>query len=249
MFLGLLSVQNEARSETVVRVLAYSFPPFLNEDLKTGLTPDLISLLNETQDEFRFELKVSSPNRRFKSLASQDRDMVLFEMPQWGWSNVGVDFSTSREIMTGGEVYITSAQMGRDQSFFEAISGKTISAHYGYHYGFAEFNSDREWLQNNFRIGLHNSHYRIIDFVSKNKTEIGVVTLSFLKQYLKNTPDKAKQIVISEKFDQIYSLPALIRKGAPISVMQLEKILNSLKESGKLQALFKENGLLDQLTY
>jgi len=169
LLLTLLLTAFESRAETLVRVVAYSFPPFLNEDLQTGLTPGLISLLNKSQDTFKFELVVRSPKRRYISLSKEKQDMILFEMAEWGWKKSGVTYVTTKEIMTGGEVYIARKREGMTQRYFDTIKDKRISAHFGYHYGFADFNADRFFLQKHFKIGLHHSHDRIIDLVLDNQ--------------------------------------------------------------------------------
>jgi len=70
-----------------------------------------------------------------------------------------------------------------------------------------------------------------------------------LKKHLTKHPEDNGQIIISNRFDQKYSLPALLRENSAISVKQFEKLLDDLKKSGELQKLFKQNGLLEQLSY
>lgn len=249
LLLSLILRSTESSAQTVVGVTAYPFPPFINEDMKSGLTFDFAEMLNQHQDTYRFVLEVTSPKRRYRQLESGVQDMILFEMPDWGWEKENITFETSKEIMRGGEVYITANVGNKNQKYFSTLKDKSISAYFGYHYGFADFNSDRDWLQQNFKIGLQNSHERIIDLVVKNKINVGVVTLSYLRKYLTAHPDLNDKIIISEKFDQIYKLRAIIRKAAPISVRQFEKILDDLSHQGHLQALFKKYGLQNQLTY
>jgi len=238
-----------AHAQTKIRVLAYPFPPFFNEDNRTGLTTDLIALLNNLQTDYHFELKVTSPTRRYQQFATGHADIIFFEMPSWGWQETALAFEQTREIMKGGEKYVTANHKGRDQSFFTDLTSKTISAYNGYHYGFANFNANRHWLRQNFRIVLHNSHERILDLVLKNKVDIGVVTQSYLKKYFYANPQLRSKFLISDRFDQHYSLHALVRKGASINASQLERILDQLKQNKQLRGLFIANGLEDQLTY
>lgn len=151
--------------------------------------------------------------------------------------------------MKGGEKYVTANQDNRDQSFFDNLTSKTINAYIGYHYGFANFNADQNWLRQNFRIGLHSSHERILDLILKNKVDIGVITLSYLKKHFYANPQLRSKLLISDRFDQHYSLRALVRNGAPIKASQLEHLLDRLKQNKQLRGLFIANGLEDQLTY
>jgi hypothetical protein len=238
-----------AQAQTTIKVMAYPFPPFFNEDNRTGLTTDLIALLNTLQSDYRFELRPTSPMRRYQQFATQRADMVFFEMPQWGWDTSALGFETTREIMHGGEKYITAKIAGRGQEYFNDIKSRSISAYIGYHYGFADFNANPDWLRKHFTIGLHHSHERIIDLVLKNKVEIGVVTLSYLKQYLHANPQVRSKLLISENFDQKFHLRMLVRKDGPIDVATFEQLLDRLKENNQLRALFIANGLEDLLIY
>lgn len=223
------------------------FRPFLYEDNKTGLTPDLIALLNSVQTDFRFSLKITSPNRRYYQFQSEKADLILFEMPEWGWIESGLTFDSTPVLLKGGEKYITKRKPGRAEAFFDNIPAKTISAYIGYHYGFADFNANPDWLERRFRIMLHNSHSRIIDLVLKDKVEVGVVTQSFLRKYLYRKPQLRSQLLISERFDQIYKLRALVRKNAPITAARFHTLITDLKRSGQLRALMIANGLEDHL--
>lgn len=249
LFALFMLVAGMAQAQTKVRVLAYPFPPFFNEDNRTGLTTDLIALLNNLQTDYHFELKVTSPTRRYQQFATARADIIFFEMPTWGWQKTALNFEQTREIMKGGEKYVTANQKGRDQSFFDDLTSKSISAYIGYHYGFANFNANQDWLRQNFHIVLHNSHERILDLTLKNKVDIGVVTLSYLKKYFYANPQNRSKLLISDHFDQHYSLRTLVRTGAPINVLQLEQLLDQLKQNKQLRGLFIANGLEDQLTY
>jgi len=245
--LVLCLVSMRAQAQIPVRVMAYAFPPFLYEDNKTGLTPDLIALLNSVQTDFKFILKVTSPNRRYHQFKSEKADLILFEMPEWGWENTDLDFDTTPALVQGGEKYIAKRKPGRTEAFFDNIQAKTISAYIGYHYGFADFNANPDWLERRFRIMLHNSHSRIIDLVLKDKVEIGVVTQSFLHKYLYHRPQLRSQLLISERFDQTYKLGTLLRKNAPITPARFNALITDLKHSGQLRALMIANGLEDNL--
>jgi len=237
----------QAHAQTLVRVMAYSFPPFLYEDNKTGLTPDLIALLNSMQTDFKFTLKVTSPNRRYHQFQSGEADLILFEMPKWGWTDTGLEFDATPVLLHGGEKYITKRKPERTEAFFDNIQAKTISAYIGYHYGFADFNADPDWLERRFRIMLHNSHSRIIDLVLKDKVDVGIVTQSFLRKYLYHQPHLRDQLLISERFDQTYKLRALRRKNAPITAARFLALITGLKHSGQWRALMIANGLEDHL--
>lgn len=243
-----LSAISSPQAETDIYVLGYEFPPFV-EGGDRGLTPKLIALLNGTQTEFNFSFVLTSPARRYQDLASGKGHVVFFEMPEWGWSELGSEVGVSREIMSGGEIYITAANQGRDQSFFDGIGSKSIAAFFGYHYGFANYNADQEYLTENFDIRLNHNHETNIRLVRNNRVDLAIVTESYFAKYLAEHPELNDQFLISETKDQVYSLRVITGPASPISVSQLEAMLEVLKENGLLQDLLREFGSEDQLTF
>ncbi|SCA55605.1 conserved exported hypothetical protein [Candidatus Terasakiella magnetica] len=232
-----------------VRVLAYPFPPYLNEDMKTGLTPDVLSLLNHYQNDYNFVLHVVEPQQRYENIVSAKQDMILFEMPQWDWQDKTDHVMFSRLLMKGGEVYITKRTKDRDQSYFDQIKDKHIGAYEGYHYKFADYNSDEAWLKANFDIDLANRHRIIMDWVKQGKVDVGVITLAFLRRYFKDNPNEIAAYLVSQNFAQIYHLKAVLRKNGPISVENFEKILSGIKHTDRFHRLLEKNGILRQWTF
>lgn len=239
----------QAWGETLVRVVAYPFPPYVNEDKQTGITFDILKLLNESQDKFLFELVIKEPNARYESLKSAQQDMILFEMPEWSWQNQFDDLHISPLLMKDGEVYIAKRGLGRTLSFFKNIKAKHIAAYAGYHYDFAGYNADKKWLEENFDISFATDHHDILNMVYEGNAQIGIVTVSFLKQYFMKNPDQIRHFLISEEFAQVYHLKAMIRKKAPISLSKFNELLSGLKNSFKLQELLEREGVLRQWAF
>jgi len=243
-----LAFSPSAYSAEEVRVIGYQFPPFVNH-AGAGVTKALIKVINESQSDYRFSFHLTSPARRYRDLSSGKGDVIFFEMPEWEWTEKNIPIETSREILGGGEVYVALQKPQRDQAYFEDIPSKRISAILSYHYGFAGFNSDRQWLEKNFDIYLTSSHTTNIRILLAGRVDVTVVSEAFLHNYLKAQPDLKDKIMVSEKRDQTYSLKALVRKGGPISVDWLERCLDKIKKTGQLQELAREYGLEKLLTY
>ncbi|NQV98918.1 MAG: ABC transporter substrate-binding protein [Rhodospirillales bacterium] len=237
-----------AQAQTEVRVIGYTFPPFVF-NAKQGVSQDFIKLLNAAQSEFRFTFVFTSPNRRYRLFEHQQGDLIFFEMPEWGWQESGTGYEMTRQILSGGEVYVAKARAGRSQSFFDDILSKRIAAYAGYHYGFAQFNADPTWLRQKFRITLTNDHDTNIRVLLANRVDVSVVSKSYLSRYLRAKPHLQGKLLISEKKDQVYRLAGLVRKAGPISVRQVENILDKIKESGELEDFFAKIGLKNDLVY
>lgn len=136
--------------------------------------------------------------------------MSFFENLVWGWSNKRIE--ASDVFPKGGEVYITQACPGKNQTFFDSFEGKSLIGILGYHYGFANYNADIHYLESEFNITLFNDPASIIIPVAQGRIDIGIVTISFLNKYLNQNPNMRKTILISDKLDQEYDHTILVRK-------------------------------------
>ncbi|NVK19860.1 MAG: transporter substrate-binding domain-containing protein [Methylocystaceae bacterium] len=241
-----LLLANSVMATTVVNVLAYPFPPFLNDDKKTGLTADIIKLFNKNQSRFDFKLMVVKPQERYQPILSGKAHMMLFEMPEWNWQEHENNVQFSKLLLKGGEVYVAKRHRDQLRFDFEQIENRRIMAYEGYHYTFADMNADQNWLKSNFNIAFTNSHPHMLKAVKSGEVDIAVVTLSFLKQYFHDNPQDLLTYVISQQFAQVYKLRALVAKESPLKLTELEDLLHNLKNNNALQPVLETYGVLRQ---
>ncbi len=236
--------QSNFAAPTTVKVGGYLFPPFIGQyknEIK-GITIDLIKLLNESQDEFLFKFQLTSSKRRYKDYENGEYDLLFFENLQWGWKDY--DMEASNVILHGGEVFIAHAAKGRTQEYFKDISGKKILGILGYHYKFADFKTDREYLQTKFNVELRTNHESNILSISKRDLpQLAIVTKSLLTQYFKKFPQAKERILVSNELDQKYEHTILLRSNKQLTKDKLNQILKSLSESGKLKKLWDSYGI------
>ncbi|MCW9033672.1 MAG: transporter substrate-binding domain-containing protein [Rhodospirillales bacterium] len=232
-----------AEAETVVRVSGYTFPPFVNIEDSSGITADFIELLNQQQNQFRFVFQKTSPNRRYREIIEKNADLILFEMPEWGWEEYSNHVNVSKIYFIGGEVYIAKVKDGRDQKFFSTIGNKSIAGVFGYHYGFAGFSKDQKWLEKNFTLSLSHNPENIIRLIAKGRIEVGVITQSYLTEYLIKNPKHASEILISDRKDQSYEMRAIISNHSPINTKQFNALIDKIFSSGALLNFVKQRGL------
>lgn len=228
---------------TQVKVGGYSFEPFVSHHNghTSGLALDLIKLLNASQQQFKFEFVLTSPKRRYLDFDNKRFDVILFENKEWGWQQK--DIEASQVFLTGGEVYITFKTPEKTQAYFDHIGNQSIAAMLGYHYGFAMFDSDEVNLKQKFSITLLNKQNTIINQVIAQMVDIGVVTNSHLQKQFKRNPQLKKQLLVSEKLDQVYNHTILVRKNSPVAIAEINTLLNQLNNSKKLTQLFSQYGL------
>ncbi len=226
-----------------INVGGYHFPPFVEvEDGKPrGLSLGIIKLLNKQQSKYKFHFVLTSPKRRYVDFKRKRFDIILFEHISWGWRKHPI--ITSLPLLDDGELYITKMHSHKTNSYFNDIRSKRITAMLGYHYGFANNNSSPKYLNEHFSINLVNHFDTMINQVINNKTDIGVITQSYLKYQFLKTPELKKNILISKQFDQRYTHQILLRKNSRISKTELNQLFQQLEDNGKLEALFQQYGL------
>lgn len=228
---------------TQVKVGGYSFEPFVSHHngQTSGLALDLIKLLNESQQDFHFEFVLTSPKRRYLDFDNNRFDVIFFENKDWGWQQKEID--SSQIFLTDGEVYITFKTPEKNQMYFNTITNQSIAGMLGYHYGFAKFDSNEVNLKQQFNITLVNKQNTIINQVLAQKVEIGLVTSSYLQRQFKVNPQLKRQLLVSDKLDQVYNHTILVRKKSALSVSQINGLLSMLRNSKRLSDLFSQYGL------
>ncbi|MBT9530828.1 MAG: transporter substrate-binding domain-containing protein [Pseudomonas sp.] len=241
--LGLLAAQPLLAAQ-LIKVGAYHFPPYVSKpeaEQAQGLLPDLLATLNAQQSDYQFVLVPTSVTRRFRDFQSARYDLIMFESPTWGWQNT--PHETFDLQVQDAEVYVAKAAAGRGQEYFSQFSGKRLALYNGYHYGFAQFNADPEYLAKQFDAVLTYSHDSNLLMVLRERADLTVVTRSYLHRYLLRYPEQRTQMLVSDRVDQVYRHQALLRPNAPISVEGLRGLLRQLRDGGQLSALYRQYDL------
>jgi len=229
-------------AQQVVKVGGYDFPPFVDKTAgATSLTLDLIDALNAFQKKYIFEFVHTSSKRRFINFDEKKYDLIFFEALDWGWQ--GREIEASQVIMHGGTVYITRMEKYKDQRYFDDFRGKTIWGILGYHYGFANFNADHEFLKRKFNAHMTTSQEGLIEAAVTGRADISVVVQEYLQIYLLKHPEVQKKILVSTKFDAVNSYTILVRKGINPSVSEINKILSDMESAGILKKLWGKYNL------
>lgn len=222
-----------------VRVGAAHFPPYvIKSDLNesSGLLPQLLDSLNQMQSDYHFTLMPTAIVRRFSDLQRGRIDMAIFENPEWGWQ--GIDVTAVDMGLEDAELFVARYEERRDQSYFEQLQGKRLALYRGYHYGFAGFNSDPEYLIRTFNANLGHSHDSNLLMVLRGRADVALVTRSNLYDFIERNREKAGELLISERADQVYRHHAMLRAGAPISPERFAELLEKLRLNGELERIF-----------
>lgn len=245
---ALLPLAAPARAGQTVKVGGYEFAPFveLGQGGKPqGLALRLIEAMNAHQSRYTFEFVPTSPNRRYKDLEDRRFDAMLFESPEWGWTERKLPIEASRVFLDGGEVYIALTKPGRDRSYFDDFTDKRMVGILGYHYGFAGFEADPAQLATKWKMALVKENGAAIDMILKDRGDVAVVTDAFLKRRLRDRPELAARLLVSDRFDQHYAHRVLLRRDGPVSAAEMNRILDAMEIDGTLARLWRDFGIRD----
>ena len=235
-----LAVPAWAAEAIEVKIGAAHFPPYTvrpEQGADTGLLPQLVDALNSLQGGYRFILVPTSIQRRFGDFQQGRTDMAIFENPQWGWQQIphqSVDMG-----LEDAEVFVAKNASGHDQHYFDDLRGKRLALFNGYHYAFANFNSDPAYLRQAFAATLTYSHDSNLLMVQAGRADIALVTRSYLSDFMARNPGSLNQLLASERIDQVYHHYALLRPGAPISGEAFAELLRHLRDTGQLARIFQ----------
>lgn len=231
-------------AKEVILVGVYHFPPYLEVKGSeySGISKTIVTILNDIQDNFEFKLFITTPNRRYQDFKHKKFQMMLFEDIAWGWKDKKLDrlLNQSSIIMKGGEVFITVNDGKRDQHYFKNLKGKSIMGILGYHYKFADFISDPPSLKLNYNMTVVSNQENIINAVISKRFEVGIITKEYLIQYLRQYPERSKNILISNFYDQTYRHRLLFRKDIKnITPKYVESLIKKLKSHEQFIDLHK----------
>ena len=227
-----------------VRVGAYHFPPYVvrpEQRTDDGLLAQLLAALNRVQEARTFAQVPTSATRRYRDFEQARFDVIFFESPTWGWRQIPFEAVDMR--LEDEELFVAARAPGRDQRYFGDLSGKRLALYQGYHYAFADFNSDQDYLAANYNALLTYSHDSNLQLITRDRADIALVTRSFLAGFSARHPQHAKQLLVSDRVDQIYRHHALVRPGAAISATELQGLLQRLRDSGELARIFEPAGV------
>lgn len=228
----------------VVRIGAVHFPPYVirpENGQGQGLLSELVDALNRRQKAYEFVTVPTSVARRYRDFSQGRIDLAVFENPKWGWQDIShacVDMG-----LEDAEVFVARREQGRQQDYFANLKDKHLALFSGYHYGFASYNADPNYLTSNFQATLTYSHESNLLMVVRGRVDIAPVTRSFFNgvQMRKSLP--TEQLMVSERVDQVYRHFALVRPGGAITAQAFSELLGQVRDTGELAKIFEPYGV------
>ena len=243
----MLAAAPVSAAETEITVGAYNFPPIVSvspDGKPSGLLNDLLTALERAHEDVSFRIVHTSPKRRYLDFDTGLYDVIFFESPKWGWQDKAV--SISRPILTDEQLYVALKKPGRDLSFFDNLSERSIVAISGYHYGFAGYETDQSMLEQKFDIEFSDSHSRNLNLIKADRpsvAEVAIVSHSYLQRHLARHPEDWDKLLISDQPDQRYLLCIIGQKNGTASADYMMQLLAPLVENGQYRRLVEKWGL------
>ncbi|MFT4766172.1 MAG: polar amino acid transport system substrate-binding protein [Oleispira sp.] len=244
VFILLFTSSCFAAEPIAVSVGMYNFAPFVESKGslgEVGMTLDLVAALNKAQQKYQFNTQLIPSKRRYQFFNEGHYDVIFYESKSWGWQDIKVDVSDVYQ--QGGEVYIALKKQGRDQKYFSDFNNKNMIGILGFHYGFANFNADEEYLIKEFNMMLTPYNDRNIKLLLKERGDVAVVTKAYLQSFLLVNPSVRSRLLISDNLDQLYNHTVLLRPGILPSLDEVNTMLNDLKKTGKMKKLLEKYGI------
>ncbi|WP_448549525.1 substrate-binding periplasmic protein [Thalassotalea fusca] len=232
----------EAFTAEIVKVGLYDFPPYaFVTDGSESIAVQLIDAMNAFQHQYKFVGIPTTSKRRYLDFEKNKFDMIIFEDIKWGWQDYPV--TASYPFATGYEVYVTLAKPERDQSFFNDFQDKVMIGVLGYHYQFANFSTDPEFLSKNFKLIQTDGQKKSLELILNNRGDIAVLSKEYLNYHFMQSPQDKDKLLISDKYDQIYNHTVLVRKNSHIAIEYINELLGNMRKKGILDTLFGKYGL------
>ncbi|WP_162181419.1 transporter substrate-binding domain-containing protein [Thalassospira australica] len=230
----------KAQGAVTVKVGAYEYGVvYYYEDGKPGgIVPVLIQRLNDLQDDYKFELVETSSRRRYQDVTDATVDLILLESERWDWGDFDVTFSDP--IVTESDLYVALDTHPDVPRLFANVTDSQMLCVLGFHYGFAQYNADPQYLRDNFDVLLRYNEKEVLEGVLAREAPIGIVSVGFLASEYAKHPGLQSRLAIADAPDATYDLVSVLGKDAPIALDQYNDLIGQLHETGEIARLWQQ---------
>lgn len=240
-FFLLLSVSGY--SKELIKVGGYEFPPYVESESDsefTGISIQMIKILNKVQNEYQFQFVETSAMRRYKDIVEGNYELILFEDTKWGWKPYLKFLDVSTIMAIDAERYITAKSEGVNQSYFKNLKDKSKIVMFGYHYPYSKFQTDSKILLEKYQTTLAHSQSSILKAVASRHKDIGIITHSYMENLYQTNKKIKSKLLISNKKAQTYKLRSLLRKVSKLPKSKWEKILAKAIQTNEYKELLNK---------
>ena len=236
----------ESAAPVQVTIAAYEFPPFYSQHMTTHVLGELVTSLNNFQNDYLFSIRQVPVTARYQALLDDGCcDLMMFESPQWGWQQYlqpahGAEsaIQATRALLAGAERLVAKRAENID---FQQLNNIRLGGIRGYHYSFSDELPETGALESGAGIYFADSIATNIKLVLSGRLDRMMLSDAYLAS-IANTP-LAEQLVWASHADSRYQLHMLVNENKAMSVKQLDSLLESLRRSGEWEALLRQFNL------
>lgn len=190
--------------------------------------------MNAVQDRFYFELMIY-PRLRLDQIFI-DKEADVYPLRTVSWTDPKLGLLPTKTILSSGDIYFArKANRYGGRKVFDDLRARSIAGVKGYHYKIFNNNSDETYIKRHFDAALLSSNELVVKFVLAGRADVGIAPELIMAKYLEN-PETRDQLIIGD-FDSRVELSNLVRKDGPISVAEMNAVVDLLIKSGDVQAL------------
>ncbi|MBJ7308853.1 hypothetical protein ACFOLJ_00700 [Rugamonas sp. CCM 8940] len=243
LLLGMLAAAVAAQAQTRVVVATESWAQLMYLDsanLPRGVIADFIGRMNQVQDKFRFELTIYPRLRLDRVFLDKEADVYPVRTPLWVDPALGL--LPSKTIFSSGDIYFAKKinPFGGDK-VFDDLKARSIAGVRGYHYGLFNNNADEAYLRKHFRAYLLGSNESVLRFVLGGHADVGIIPEVIMTKY-RQDPLLREQLIVG-RFDSRVDFSNLVRRDGPISVAEMNVVIDLLVKSGDVAKLKLKLGI------
>lgn len=199
-----------------------------------GVIADFVNRMNAVQDRFYFELAIYPRLRLDRVFIDKAADVYPLRTVLWTDPKLGL--LPTKTILSSGDVYFArTANRYGGRKVFDDLKSRAIAGVKGYHYKIFDNNTDEAHIKRLFNVDFLSSNELVVKFVLAGRADVGIVPEVIMASYLEN-PETRDQLIIGD-FDSRVELSNLVRKDGPISVAEMNAVVDLLIKSGDVRQL------------
>ncbi len=243
-------ISGTAAAKIPVKVAAYDYPPYFSDVLETDLTRELVTLLNEHQDSYEFQIQIIPPTSRYEALSEAGCcDVIFFESPLWGWDRRNINYEKTIPLVSGKERLVTAKKEGRTQSFFDDFEGKILGGVKGYHYLLGGELIASDEVKEKYTVYLADSRIINVRMVLGGRVDLTIVNDELLSALEGSQQIKVENLLLAEKASFAYNLHILVGENMSITAGSIQRHLRELGLKGEIDSLFRRFNMERFQTY
>nr|WP_308605765.1 transporter substrate-binding domain-containing protein [Massilia sp. DJPM01] len=234
--LALAAAGAQARIKVIVATDSWAQLMYLDSrKVPKGELADFVNRMNDVQDKFHFEL-IIYPRLRLDRVFI-DKEADVYPLRTTAWTRPELGLLPTKTIFTSGDIYFARrANRFGGHKVFDDLTLPTVAGVRGYHYQLFNNNPDETYIKKNFKAYLVDSNESVIRFVLADHADIGIVPEVIMAKYL-NDPKVRQQVIVAGRYDSQVELSNLVRNDGPISVEEMNAIVDLLIASGDVKRL------------